>query len=57
MSAKINEVKDSSEIIKNHHKQAFEHISKALKIDENDTGLFIVLMSYKLPCCGVCDSL
>ncbi|CAF89426.1 unnamed protein product, partial [Tetraodon nigroviridis] len=26
------------EVIKNHHKQAFEYISKALRIDEDDTG-------------------
>ncbi|XP_059179772.1 spastin-like [Centropristis striata] len=30
--------KDSSEVIKNYHKQAFEYVSKALKIDEDDTG-------------------
>uniref|UniRef100_A0A3P9BSC8 microtubule-severing ATPase n=1 Tax=Maylandia zebra TaxID=106582 RepID=A0A3P9BSC8_9CICH len=30
--------KDSAEVIKNIHKQAFEYISKALKIDEDDTG-------------------
>ncbi|XP_058507753.1 spastin [Solea solea] len=30
--------KDSGEVIKNYHKQAFEHISKALRIDEDDTG-------------------
>ncbi|CAK6951753.1 spastin-like [Scomber scombrus] len=40
MSVKTNasKAKDTSEVIKNHHKQAFEHISKALKIDEDDTG-------------------
>ncbi|XP_067465816.1 spastin-like [Thunnus thynnus] len=40
MSVKTNasKGKDSSEVIKNHHKLAFEHISKALKIDEDDTG-------------------
>ncbi|XP_072247367.1 spastin isoform X2 [Leuresthes tenuis] len=40
MSAKINATKskDSGELIKNHHKQAFEYISKALRIDEDDTG-------------------
>ncbi|CAF89443.1 unnamed protein product [Tetraodon nigroviridis] len=32
------ESKDSGEVIKNHHKQAFEYISKALRIDEDDTG-------------------
>lgn len=49
MSVKTNasKAKDNSEVIKNHHKQAFEHISKALKIDEDDTGLFLVIcMSY-----------
>uniref|UniRef100_A0A672Z907 microtubule-severing ATPase n=1 Tax=Sphaeramia orbicularis TaxID=375764 RepID=A0A672Z907_9TELE len=30
--------KDSGEVIKNYHKQAFEYISKALRIDEQDTG-------------------
>lgn len=30
--------KDSGEVIRNYHKQAFEYISKALKIDEDDTG-------------------
>ncbi|XP_041866576.1 spastin-like [Melanotaenia boesemani] len=40
MSAKINtpKSKDNAELIKNHHKQAFEYISKALKIDEDDKG-------------------
>uniref|UniRef100_A0A7N8XPG5 Fidgetin-like protein 1 n=1 Tax=Mastacembelus armatus TaxID=205130 RepID=A0A7N8XPG5_9TELE len=40
MSAKINATKskDSAEVIKNYHKQAFECISKALRIDEDDTG-------------------
>ncbi|KAM6916403.1 spastin-like isoform 2-T2 [Xenentodon cancila] len=40
MSAKINAGKsrDSGELIKNHHKQAFEYISKALRIDEDDKG-------------------
>ncbi|XP_061600584.1 spastin-like isoform X2 [Cololabis saira] len=40
MSAKIqaSKSKDSGELIKNHHKQAFEHISKALRIDEDDKG-------------------
>lgn len=43
MSAKTNapKSKDSGELIKNHHKQAFEYISKALKIDEDDAGVFI----------------
>lgn len=30
--------KDSGEVIQNYHKQAFECVSKALKIDEDDTG-------------------
>ncbi|KAM9344690.1 spastin-like [Symphorus nematophorus] len=30
--------KDSGEVIKNYHKQAFEYISKALRIDEDDSG-------------------
>ncbi|KAM4730122.1 LOW QUALITY PROTEIN: spastin [Anableps anableps] len=40
MSAKTNapKTKDSGELIKNHHKQAFEYISKALRIDEDDEG-------------------
>lgn len=40
MSTKINpsKNKDSAEVIKNYHKQAFEHISRALRIDEEDTG-------------------
>uniref|UniRef100_A0A3B5LAX9 microtubule-severing ATPase n=1 Tax=Xiphophorus couchianus TaxID=32473 RepID=A0A3B5LAX9_9TELE len=40
MSAKTNapKHKDSGELIKNYHKQAFEHISKALRIDEDDDG-------------------
>lgn len=40
MSTKTNasKTKDSAEVIKNHHKQAFEYISKALRIDEDDTG-------------------
>ncbi|KAF7669158.1 hypothetical protein LDENG_00243200 [Lucifuga dentata] len=40
MSAKIDtrKSKDNSEVIKNYHKQAFECISKALKIDEDDRG-------------------
>ncbi|XP_073338605.1 spastin-like [Pagrus major] len=40
MSAKMNagRSKDSGEVIKNYHKQAFEYISKALRIDEDDTG-------------------
>lgn len=40
MSAKTNasKSKDTGEVIKNYHKQAFEYISKALRIDEQDTG-------------------
>lgn len=40
MSAKTNapKSKDCAELIKNHHKQAFEYISKALRIDEDDAG-------------------
>ncbi|XP_039893669.1 spastin-like isoform X1 [Simochromis diagramma] len=40
MSTKTNssKPKDSAEVIKSIHKQAFEYISKALKIDEDDTG-------------------
>ncbi|KAM3606658.1 uncharacterized protein V6R79_020757 [Siganus canaliculatus] len=30
--------RDSGEVIKNYHKQAFEYISKALRIDEDDSG-------------------
>ncbi|KAM6922298.1 spastin isoform 2-T2 [Lycodopsis pacificus] len=30
--------KDSGEVIQNYHKQAFEYVSKALRIDEHDTG-------------------
>ncbi|XP_061140674.1 spastin isoform X1 [Syngnathus typhle] len=40
MSVKTNASKgrDTGEVVKNHHKQAFESISKALRIDEDDTG-------------------
>ncbi|XP_020776895.1 spastin [Boleophthalmus pectinirostris] len=40
MSTKINpsKSKDNAEVIKNYHKQAFEYISRALRIDEEDTG-------------------
>ncbi|XP_039996101.1 spastin-like isoform X2 [Xiphias gladius] len=40
MSAKINvcKSKDNGDVIKNYHKQAFDCISKALRIDEDDTG-------------------
>lgn len=43
-SAKMNAVRgrDSCEVIKNYHKQAFEYVSKALRIDEDDTGVFNV---------------
>ncbi|XP_063730363.1 spastin isoform X2 [Eleginops maclovinus] len=37
MSAK-SKSKDSGVVIKNYHKQAFEYVSKALRIDEDDTG-------------------
>uniref|UniRef100_A0A8C9Y248 Fidgetin-like protein 1 n=1 Tax=Sander lucioperca TaxID=283035 RepID=A0A8C9Y248_SANLU len=30
--------RNSGEVIKNYHKQAFEYVSKALRIDEDDTG-------------------
>ena len=30
---------DSGERIRNHHKQAFEYISVALRIDEDDKGM------------------
>lgn len=35
--------KDSGEVIKNYHQQAFEYISRALRIDEDDAGLGIFL--------------
>ncbi|XP_061766574.1 spastin [Nerophis ophidion] len=35
---KKNKGRESSEVVKNYHKQAFEYISKALRIDEDDTG-------------------
>ncbi|XP_042357891.1 spastin-like [Plectropomus leopardus] len=40
MSAKImaSKSKDNCEVIKNYHKQAFEYVSKALRIDEDDAG-------------------
>lgn len=40
MSAKISasKSKDNCEVIKNYHKQAFEYVSKALRIDEDDSG-------------------
>ena len=43
--------KDSGEVIKNYHKQAFEYVSKALRIDEDDSGLFSV---YELLCDVLC---
>lgn len=48
VSAKMNACKnkDSGEVIKNYHKQAFEYISRALRIDEDDTGLLFYLFSY-----------
>lgn len=58
MSAKIQQQargKDSGELIKNHHKQAFEFISKALRIDEDDTGLFTVVVSRQRLLSTVCD--
>lgn len=50
MSAKMNATtkKDTCEVIKNYHKQAFEYISNALRIDEDDTGLFIVYVRERL---------
>lgn len=47
MSAKTNapKHKDSGELIKNYHKQAFEHISKALRIDEDDDGGLVCLFT------------
>lgn len=46
VSAKMNACKnkDSGEVIKNYHKQAFEYISRALRIDEDDTGLGIYFL-------------
>lgn len=55
--------RDSGEVIKNYHKQAFEYVSKALRIDEDDSGLFtvwqkdallvmqLVLNTRSSPCC------
>ncbi|KAF0027308.1 hypothetical protein F2P81_020049 [Scophthalmus maximus] len=37
-TANASKSKDSGEVIRNYHKQAFEYISKALRIDEDDTG-------------------
>lgn len=42
MSAKIKRTencKDNGELIRNYHKQAFEYISVALRIDEDDKGV------------------
>uniref|UniRef100_A0A8D3E4M2 Fidgetin-like protein 1 n=1 Tax=Scophthalmus maximus TaxID=52904 RepID=A0A8D3E4M2_SCOMX len=39
-TANASKSKDCGEVIRNYHKQAFEYISKALRIDEDDTGLF-----------------
>ncbi|KAM9558491.1 spastin-like isoform 2-T2 [Salvelinus alpinus] len=41
MSAKVRagDSKDNGEIIRNYHKRAFEYISVALKIDEDDKGV------------------
>lgn len=52
-SAKMNasKGKDSGEVIRNYHKQAFEYVSKALRIDEDDTGLFVVFITQFLLCC------
>lgn len=45
--------KDNSEVIRNYHKQAFEYISNALRIDEDDKGLLVVLGSWWLICCSM----
>uniref|UniRef100_A0A8D3C9C8 Fidgetin-like protein 1 n=1 Tax=Scophthalmus maximus TaxID=52904 RepID=A0A8D3C9C8_SCOMX len=37
-TANASKSKDCGEVIRNYHKQAFEYISKALRIDEDDTG-------------------
>lgn len=52
MSDKMNasKSKDNAEVIKNYHTQAFAYISKALRIDEDDTGLFVVFRSCQLAC-------
>uniref|UniRef100_A0A672J8E7 microtubule-severing ATPase n=1 Tax=Salarias fasciatus TaxID=181472 RepID=A0A672J8E7_SALFA len=49
MSAKTNASKgrDSCEVIKNYHKQAFEYISKALRIDEDDSEKGEAVQWYK----------
>lgn len=46
MSSKMNNKKGtgSSDIIKGCHKQAFDCISVALRIDEDETGLCIVFL-------------
>lgn len=33
---------------KHHHRKAFEHISRALKIDEEDSGLFTFTLFYEI---------
>uniref|UniRef100_A0A3P8W5L4 microtubule-severing ATPase n=1 Tax=Cynoglossus semilaevis TaxID=244447 RepID=A0A3P8W5L4_CYNSE len=50
MSTKTNasKSKDSGEVIKNYHKQAFEYISKALRIDEDDSGWFARSIRFQL---------
>lgn len=65
VSAKMNACKnkDSGEVIKNYHKQAFEYISRALRIDEDDTGLLFYLIYLFFPFASggvidlMCDSL
>ena len=50
-----NQGNNNCEIIKGYHKQAFEYISIALRIDEDDTGLCIVLLMYSfvMMCSGL----
>lgn len=62
VSAKMNACtnKDSGEVIKNYHKQAFEYISRALRIDEDDTGLLFHIFLFLLCVVALligCDSL
>ena len=49
MSAKTNvgsrSRDNNGEVIKNHHKKAFECISQALRIDEDDAGVLVVMFS------------
>lgn len=50
--------KDSGEVIKNYHKQAFEYISRALRIDEDDTGLgllFFFCLVLLIRCVTACN--